>query len=171
MREYCKLAMLAASGVLFFAGVSLAARVNLDAEVCQKQMEILLRPDVDCVVVIRPDAEALANVPQILRTVTTGLSCKLPVKFKKSQIYGEWIAQERASFPELRITCSIGSEGKTTEFSAALKVDCVRTANIWGCKPVLHDVAGLGILGRQLENYVTGNPELSAQLTKVLSGQ
>lgn len=171
MRGCWKFVAPAVSAVLLLADVSRAADVNLDADGCRKQMEVVLKPDVDCLITAHPDAEASANAPHALVAVMTGLACRLPVKFRKSQIYGEWITDERADFPDLNITCSIGSGSKTAEFSAALKVGCTRTANVWACKPILHNVVGLGILGRQLENYVTGHQGLSAQLTKILSGQ
>jgi hypothetical protein len=150
------------------AGTSLAAPA-LDAEfpVCQQQVEALLRPDVDCTVDIRPGT--LANVPQALQALIAGLDCKVPLRFRKAEVYGEWITDANAKSPDFMVSCAITAGGQPDRFSASARVECSRAGAGWSCLPVLHDVTGIGILGRALETYVNNNAELRAALTKALS--
>jgi hypothetical protein len=150
------------------AGIALAATaVEVDFRTCQQQLEALLRPDVDCIVEIHPGS--FSDIPQILQSLLAGATCRLPLRFRKAQVYSEWITDAGARSPDFAITCSLAASGQPQRLSASARVECTRAGPTWSCIPVLHDVNGLGVLGRALENYVNNNAQLRSALTNALS--
>jgi hypothetical protein len=134
---------------------------------CQQQLQALLRTDLDCVVELRP--RALTDIPQTLQDILRGVACSIPVQFKKSQVYGEWITDHSAHSPDFSIDCKLTNGGQGSHFSALARVECDRSNGVWSCFPTLHDVAGLGVLGRVLENYVNNSAQLRTALTSALA--
>jgi hypothetical protein len=147
-----------------------AADIDVDAKVCQKQMEALLRPDVDCTIDLKPGPDALTGIPETLRTLTPGLACRIAVKFRKAQIYSEWVGDSQARLQDLPVTCTVSAGGQSDQFTTQFRIECVRMNAAWTCSPVLHDTRGLGILARPLENYVNNNEAFRSALTKAIVG-
>ena len=163
-----RILLLVSGCISMFPVASSADEVDVDARICQAQLAALLRPDVDCVVEIRAGKNALGSAPQVLQTMLSGAACRVPLKFRKSQVYGEWITDNAAKFPLFLVNCGLSSGAQSDQFSASVRIDCTRSGDAWACVPLLQDVKGLGILGRQLENYVSNDAGIRAALTKAL---
>jgi hypothetical protein len=114
-----------------FPVASPADEVDVDARICQAQLAVLLRPDVECVVEIRAGKNALGSAPQVLQTLLSGAACRIPLKFKKSQVYGEWITDNAAKFPTFLVNCGLASGAQSDQFSASVRIDCIRSGNAW----------------------------------------
>jgi hypothetical protein len=152
------------------AGYGAAADIDVEAKVCQKQMETLIRPDVDCTIDLKPGPDVLTGIPETLRALTPGLACRIPVKFRKAQVYGEWIGDSQARLPDFPVTCTVSAGGQSDQFTTQFRIECMRMDAAWTCSPILHDTRGLGILARPLENYVNNNEAFRSALTKIIVG-
>jgi hypothetical protein len=146
------------------------ADIDIDATGCRKQLEALLRLDLNCEIELKPGLDALAGIPAALAALAPGMVCKVEVKFRKVQIYSEWISDTQAKLPDFPITCTVTAGGRSDQFTALFRVECIRANGAWGCSPILHDTRGLGILGRPLESYVNTNDLFRNALTKIVMG-
>lgn len=147
--------------------LTLCAPIDFNVQDCQDQFEAILRQDVDCVAQLRPGT--LNEAPETLQTLISGMSCKIPIKFKKADVYNIWITEVGAKSPDFAVSCSLTGNAESDAFSASARVECTRAGPNWSCGPFLHDVNGLGFLGRALENYVNSNAEIRAALSKAIN--
>jgi hypothetical protein len=167
MRRGFALAALAVHVLSGWNEAAAAEAVDVNFRACETQLKAMLRPDVDCVVEVRPGAST--SLPDFLQTLLAGMSCTVPVRFRKAQVYGEWITGNSARTPDFPIQCTLTAAGQTDHVTAAVRIECSGLGPQASCAVVLHSVTGLGIGGRALEKFVNENPELRAALTRTVN--
>jgi hypothetical protein len=143
--------------------------ISIDARQCESQFKALLLIEIDCTISLRASPAALPFAPEELRALLSQMECEIPLKFQKSQIYGQWITLDGAKFPTIDINCRLGVRADSTRLSGSAKLECSRPGGAWSCAPTLSNVTGIGVLGRALENYVNNNPGLWSTLSRTLT--
>lgn len=163
MRSNAAVSAMIMAATLAVSASPRAGEIVVDALACRQQLETVVRLDVDCVVLLHPGS--LENVPAELSKLLSELICRAPLKFRKSQIYGEWITGQKVRSADIPLDCRLGP----TEITAAIRIECDRRGVEWQCAPILHGVKELGFLGTALEAFVNGDAALQAALTKALT--
>ena len=139
----------------------------IQADQCTQQIENWVRPDVDCVAMIRFVADA--SIPALLQPILNGSSCTVPLKFQKKDVYNTWIQANSVKVPKLSVTCVLGTTGlAAAQFQTMVSPACERKPDRWMCTPGISDTIGLGVLGTILEAYVNSDAGIIASMNKAL---
>ncbi|WP_017446544.1 hypothetical protein [Gayadomonas joobiniege] len=156
--------------VLYFISASLSSivtasekAVELAFDNCQTQMERIFKTQVDCTV--QYDAMQNKEVSAILAPFASSLNCKLPLKFNKKEVYGNWIQENLISLPKLAMQCQLtGKQGEVFSLTSNIKPVCDNASGRWLCNLNVHNTQGLGALGEILQNALNKNTNIQEYL-------
>tara|TARA_B100002003_G_scaffold148656_1_gene137790 strand:- start:6358 stop:6861 length:504 start_codon:yes stop_codon:yes gene_type:complete len=152
--------------ILILSNSSLAA-VNTDE--CEAQFRNVLKPDVNCLIQITPDAETLATFKTAMQGLVQDFKCSVPLEFPKSDIYNHWITSSQIKFPPLKLSCDItGIDNNAIPATSEFSPHCKESDSTWSCEINMSNTTGLGFLGRGLENYVNTNEAFKQGLADAL---
>jgi hypothetical protein len=140
----------------------------VDLSQCRDQLEAFARTDLDCAVAVRPSEAGLERVPDMLRGLLSGLSCRAQVTAEKAAVYGQWITDGRFDPPAQRIACR-HAEMQAEELVAAVDVTCTRAEGTWNCPPGVEKIEGAGALGQILAQYLNQDAGLWRALEEELA--
>jgi hypothetical protein len=145
----------------------LAAEIEIDAAACRSQAEAVVRLDFDCEILAIPSAGAFEALPPGLAPILRGLSCRLPLKFAKSEVYGTWITDDAVRLPTLEVTC--GHANAATPLIVRVAIACTKSEEAWTCEPGILGIAGAGFLGTALAAWINGPSGVWDMLEQELS--
>ncbi|MUT27350.1 MULTISPECIES: hypothetical protein [Mesorhizobium] len=153
----------------FFATAA-AAKADVDAEQCRRQMADILRTGVDCSLAFDADPALTAQLKAQTGGAISGLACRMPLAFAKQRIYGEFITDGAIKLPPLDVRCTLSGAGPPLEVTTSFQPSCTRVGGgAWECEPRMSATTGLGVLGRILEAAVNSSAELKRQMGEALS--
>lgn len=141
---------------------------NVEGDQCQRQMDEILRTEVNCVISFGPTSEA--EVVSSTKGVFRNYACSMPVKFPKSDIYGSWIKPDSIVLPTLQLNCDLNATtGEMLKASAKVQPSCKKDQSSWLCDINMSETDGLGVLGRVIENYVNNDTKIKKEFGDSLS--
>ncbi len=146
-------ALLALPLVLAAPRPAAAQDFEVDFQECREQLEAFARLDLNCPVSVRPSAGALERVPDMLRGVFSGLTCRTQVDARKADVYGSWILADRFDPPRKEIVCS-HADMQGRDLVAVVDVTCTRQGEAWSCPPGVERIDGAGALNEVLAQYL-----------------
>lgn len=165
VRRLLPLFLLAA---LALGGRAQAQDFQIDISQCRNQLEAFARLDLDCPVAVRASQDAVQRVPEMLRPLMSGLTCRTQLTARKSDVYGKWIVEGRFDPPRKRIACS-HPDVQGNDLVATVDVTCTRQADGWSCSPGVERIEGAGMLGDVLKQYLNTDAGIWTGLERELA--
>lgn len=137
-------------------------------ESCEQQFNKLLLTTVECVYQVKPDS--LKQIMTYTQGTIKDAACSVPLKFAKSQVYGEWIKDGVVRLPKLTVQCHLtGAADQKLPVTTYIQPLC-KKAKDWNCTINMSGTQGLGMLGGILETQINENAVLKNEMKKFLNG-
>jgi len=145
------------------------AVADVNSRDCEKQLENLLATSVSCTLDIRPDS--LKEIVSVANGIVKDASCRIPLNFEKSAVYGRWIKENSVNLPRLKVVCLlISTTEETLAVNSYIQPACSRAAGQdWKCSINMSGTEGLGVLGAILETQVNNSEGLKAKMKQFLT--
>ena len=141
----------------------------VDGDECQGQMEDIFATEVNCTLVLGLDSTDKQRLSRMTQGIISDVLCVLPLNFPKSRIYDEFITKDLITLPRLQVTCTVfAGSNEPLEVTSAFSPNCRRDDKAWACEPNMANTAGLGVLGRLLENYVNNDRKLKGEMGRAI---
>ncbi len=153
--------------LILFLGICGKAFSAADFDACAKEMQQVMRTEVNCQIRVRP--VELARLREITQGVIKDMTCLVPFRFEKSSIYSRWIQPGQLSMPRLNLRCSLAAEGdQALEMTSVIKPECDKKGEKWHCDINMSETMGIGILGSILEAYFNTDSEIKRRMGEAL---
>lgn len=154
---------------IVFLSCPILAFSGVNSSDCEKQFRKLLNTSVSCALEVR--SEALKDIVSFTGGMVKDASCRIPLIFEKSDIYGKWIKRESLNLPKLQVQCLLTSaNAEVLAVNSYIQPACSRTkGKDWACNINMSGTQGMGVLGAMLETQVNNSDALKADMKQFLS--